>query len=90
MNLLLRGALILAGLIFAASLMIVMLVLLAAWGLRALWCKLTGRPVNPFAMRMDPRSGFERVVRQHRSSAADSAKRSRRVVTDVTDVEAKG
>jgi flagellar biosynthesis protein FlhB len=90
MNLLLRSALILAGLIFAASLMIVVLVLLAAWGLRAVWCKLTGRPVNPFAMRMDPRSGFERVFRQHPSSAVDSAKPSRRVVTDVTDVEAKG
>jgi flagellar biosynthesis protein FlhB len=86
---LIRFLLIIAGLIFAASLVIVMMVLLAAWGLRALWCKLTGQPVNPFAMRMDPRSGFERVFKQDGRQSQGSDKPSRRVVENVTDVEPK-
>jgi flagellar biosynthesis protein FlhB len=86
---LIRLLLIIAGLIFAASLMIVMMVLLAAWGLRALWCKLTGQPVNPFAMRMDPRAGFERVFKQGGQHSQGSGKPPRRVVENVTDVEPK-
>jgi hypothetical protein len=43
-NLLVRLVLLIAGLVFAASLAIVAVLLLALWSLRALWCKLTGRP----------------------------------------------
>jgi hypothetical protein len=86
---LLRLLLIVAGLIFALSLALVMVVLLAAWGLRALWCKLTGQPLTPFAMRFDPRTGFDQVFRQAERHGAASATPSRRVLGDVTDVEPK-
>ena len=88
MNLLLRILLTFAGLIFAASLLVVMLVLLIVWTLRALWFKLTGRAVTPFAMRMNPRAGFEQVFRQARRDPAASPT-PRRDMGDVTDVEPK-
>jgi hypothetical protein len=89
MKFLLRLLFIAAGLIFALSLLILMIVLLALWGLRALWCKLTGQPVNPFVMHMNPRTGFDQVFRQadRNSNAAD--KPPRRDLQDVTDVEPK-
>jgi hypothetical protein len=97
MKFLLRVLLVVAGLIVALSLLFVMIVLLGVWGVRALWCKLTGQPVNPFAMRMNPRAGFEQVFRQAgRGSEPSESDRSdkpskppRRVVEDVTDVEPK-
>lgn len=93
MNFLLRVLLVLAGLIFAASLIVVMAAMLLVWGIRALWLKLTGQPVMPFAMRMHPRAGFDQVFRQgHRgenSGVSEPAKPSRRVPHDVTDVEPK-
>lgn len=89
MKFLLRVVLIAAGLIFALSLALVMVVLLAAWGLRALWCKLTGKPLTPFVMRMNPRTGFDQVFRQAERHGAASAAPSRRVLGDVTDVEPK-
>ncbi len=90
MNFLLRLILVIAGLIFAASLMIVMIILLTVWSIRAIWCKLTGRPLLPFAMRMNPRAGFEQVFKKAQSHAAGNAKPPRRPLDDVTDVEPKG
>jgi hypothetical protein len=58
-----------AGLVLFASLLLATLVLAAAWGLRAGWARLTGRPVNPWVMRMDPRTGFGTVFRSARWSA---------------------
>ena len=89
MNFLLRLILVVAGLIFAASLIVVMLVLLVLWGIRAVWCQLTGRPLVPFAMRMNPRAGFEQMYRKAQSRTEDSAKPPRRKLDDVTDVEPK-
>ncbi len=89
MNFLLRILLILAGLIFAASLIIVMLVLLFSWSLRALWFKLTGRPVLPFVMRMNPRTGFEQVFKKAQENGVNPNKPPRRKLDDVTDVEPK-
>lgn len=60
---LVRLVLLMAGLVFAASLMVAVGVLLVFWGLRALWAKLTGQPISPFVMRIDPRTGFGRVYR---------------------------
>ena len=90
MNFLLRLILVIAGLIFAASLVVVMLILLAVWSIRAIWCKLTGRPLVPFEMRMNPRAGFEQVFKKAQSQAGDSGKPPRRPLDDVTDVEPKG
>jgi hypothetical protein len=84
MKFVVRLLLLVAGLVFTLSLLVVMLVLLVLWGLRALWYKLTGKPILPFAMRMNPRAGFEQVFRP-----ASSTQQQRRKLEDVTDVEPK-
>lgn len=81
-----------AGLVVAASLLAALLVLVAAWGLRAGWARLTGRPVMPFVMGIDPRAGFGRVFRQRAWASeparqAPSAGGARLRAADVTDVE---
>ncbi len=86
---LLRVLFVAAGLIFALSLMVVMAVLLVLWGMRALWCKMTGQPVNPFVMRMSPRSGFDQVFKQADRSTTPLRRPPRSGMDDVTDVEPK-
>ncbi len=88
---LVRLVLIAAALVFAASLALLAFVLLVLWGLRAVWCKLTGRPVNPFVMRINPRTGFGNIYRPSPTTgAAENPAKSKRLSTDdVTDVEAK-
>lgn len=68
-----------AGLVMMASLAVAALVLAAAWGLRAGWARLMGRPTTPWVMRMDPRAGFGTVFRSARWSATA---RSGRVAPD--------
>jgi len=77
MNLLLRLALLAAGLAFAASLAFVLLVGLALWSVRAVALRLLGRPVAPFVMRVHPRDAFRRPARRFPTGG------------DVTDVEIK-
>lgn len=86
---LLRLLLIAAGLIFGLSLALVMIVLLAAWGVRALWCKLTGKPLTPFVMRFHPREGFDQLFKRADRSEQAPVQASRRLLADVTDVEPK-
>lgn len=85
----LRLVLLVAGLLFAASLAVAFVFLLGLWLLRAGWARLTGRTVTPFVMRMHPRGGFNHVYRQaepaSRTPRADAAVLGRR--GDVTDVE---
>jgi hypothetical protein len=89
----LRLVLLAAGLVFAASLVVVATVLLALWGLRYLWARLTGKPVAPLMFRVDPRAGFGRVYRgeagapfgQPRPRGAQPVRES----ADVTDVVVK-
>jgi hypothetical protein len=90
-NFLLRVVLLAAGLVFAASLALMALVLLALWGVRAVWCKLTGQPINPFVVRMRPGAGFGTVFRPRPSAPADArpTKPGRVGMDDVTDVEPK-
>lgn len=90
-NFLIRVLLLAAGLVFAASLAVVATGLLALWGVRAVWCKLTGQPINPFVVRMRPGAGFDTVFRPRQSPQADAppAKPSRVGMDDVTDVEPK-
>jgi hypothetical protein len=90
-NFLFRLVLLAAGLVFAASLVLIALVLMLLWSVRAVWCKLTGQPINPFVVRMSPRTGFGNVFRSRPDQQAqDNPTKSRRVSTDdVTDVEAK-
>ena len=89
---LLRLFVVAAGLVFAASLAVVFAAVLAFWLLRAGWARLTGRPVSPFVMRIDPRGGFERMYRRadpSRRTPRANAAAPGRVVGDVTDVEPK-
>jgi uncharacterized membrane protein len=89
-SLLVRTALVLVGLVFAASLLVVFVLLLALWSLRALWARVTGRPARPFVMRFGPRQGFEEMVRRARPASrtprADAAA-GRGRLGDVSDVE---
>lgn len=81
-----------AGLVFAASLAVAFVLLLAVWGLRSAWARLTGRPAAPFVVRIDPLGGFGRVMRRagsaSRTPRADSVG-GRVRAADVTDVEPK-
>lgn len=62
-RLVVRLVLVAAGLLFFVSLLAAMLVLALASGLRTLWARLAGRPVAPWAMRIDPRAGWSTVYR---------------------------
>ncbi len=88
-----RLLMVLAGLVFAASLAVLMLVLLVLWGLRAVWCTLTGRPINPLAGlmrgRMNPRAGFDHVFKPAGQGRAPLRKPARNGMDDVTDVDPK-
>ncbi len=93
-RLFLRLVFVVAGLVFAAALAVAVVILLALWGARSLWARLTGRPVTPFVMRIDPRGGFGRVYQPRRWDAdspvaPDAVGTGRRQIADVTDVEAK-
>lgn len=63
LRLLLRVVVIAMGLVLFASLLVAALVLALVWTLRAGWARLTGKPITPWAMRMDPRTGFSTVFR---------------------------
>lgn len=88
-----RLVLLLAGLLVAASIALAVFLLLVFWGLRMLWAKLTGRPVVPFVMRFNPRTGFGQVFRagqtERAAAEAQSNSRGRNPLADVTDVEPK-
>ena len=53
---LIRAVVVVAGLVIFLSLLAAVLVLALVWGLRALWARLTGRPVMPWTLRVDPRT----------------------------------
>jgi hypothetical protein len=89
-----------AALLFAVSVAIMAVVLLAAWGVRAMWCKITGQPINPLEallkQRLNPRHGFDQVFRGRAGASmgegAGEAARDkplRKGMDDVTDVEPK-
>jgi hypothetical protein len=80
-----------AGLVLAASIAVAVLLLLAVWSVRASWARLTGRPVTPFVMRMNPRGGFDRMYRGPQGSPMQQGeyRQERREIADVTDVEVK-
>jgi hypothetical protein len=92
MTFLVRLFLVAAGLLFAASMAVAAVLMLALLGIRAVWAKLTGRPVVPFIIRINPRSGFERMYRRAEPGSptprADAEQPGRRA-GDVTDVEPK-
>ena len=58
------------GLMVAAGVLAMSLLLLASWSVRMLWLKLTGRRVTPFKARFSPRAAF-RGARRRASEAGD-------------------
>jgi hypothetical protein len=92
LNLLLRVFLVAAGALLAASLAAAFVLMAVVWGARSAWAKLTGRPVMPFMMRIDPRAGFDRMYRRPHSSSRTpraDAVQARVRPGDITDVEAR-
>jgi hypothetical protein len=88
---LLSVVLVLVGLTVAVSALVVFLAVLGLWSLRALWGRLTGRPVTGFTARFGPRDVFEEVLRRGRARPASPTPRAagRGRLADVTDVEAR-
>lgn len=66
------------GLVVAAGMVAVSMLVLGIWCVRALWLKLTGRPLPAFTARFSTRGVFHRGMRR-RSPAGG----------DVIDVEAR-
>jgi hypothetical protein len=90
---LLRVLLVVAGLTVAAAMLVVFVFVLGAWSLRALWARVTGRPVAAFGMRMGPAAAFHDIMRRapaaqaSRTPRADAVVGPRRGSDDVTDVQ---
>lgn len=54
----LRAVVLVAGLVVFMSLLTAALLLALMWGLRMLWARITGRPVTPWVMGVDPRAAW--------------------------------
>lgn len=102
LGLIVRVGLLLAGLVFFASLLAAALVLLTLWLLRALWAKVTGQPVRPWVFQMNRRPPWQRAdapfgspSTQAQDDVVDAEVRELRDtgdasdVTEVTDVQPK-
>jgi uncharacterized protein (DUF58 family) len=94
LGLMLRLSLLLAGLVFFASLMAVATAVLMLWLLRALWATVTGRPVQPWVFKMSrrppwQRGGFPGTPPSKADNVVDAEVRVRHDDADVTDVQAK-
>jgi len=77
MTFVLRLFLLLAGLLFAASLSVAAALMLAVWGVRAAWARLTGKPSVPF------------IIRTRRADILRPRRAPARAPADITDVEPK-
>lgn len=92
-----RVAMLMAGLIFFASVLAMALILLGVWLLRAVWAKLTGQPVNPWKFQVDRQAMWNRFYRPPGSGQGQQAPgqgagwsaAQRRDNADVIDVEPK-
>ncbi|MFZ4288517.1 hypothetical protein [Variovorax sp. HJSM1_2] len=95
MRFVLQLALVVFALIFVGSLLLAAALLAGVWSLRALWSKITGRPIAPWSMRMSPGAGWNQVFRAGERwtpagrAARGAATPSARRATDVTDVQVK-
>ena len=77
-----RVVLLLAGLVFLASLLGAALLLLVVWLLRALWARLTGQPVSPWTFQINRQAMMNRFYRGPGATGA-----GRRDDADVIDAE---
>ena len=92
LGLVLRLGLLVAGLVFFASVLAAGLLFLALWLLRALWAKVTGKPVQPWVFQMNRRppwaqggrgAGFGAPQAKSSEDVIDAEVRDVSVVTDV-------
>ena len=87
---LVRLLLLAVGLVFALSLLGLLLLLACFWAIRAAWARLLGRPVTPWVMRVDPRAGWSRFYQAGSSwPQREPSALERLQPTDITDVQAK-
>ena len=96
-----RVGLLLAALVFFASLLVAGFVILALWLLRALWAKVTGQPVSPWTFQMNRQAVWQRFNQGGFGQSGAASKPDNVVdaevrdvtdvtnVTEVTDVEPK-
>ena len=84
MRVLLRVALLLAGMVFLASLLVAALVMLVLWSLRSLWARLNGRPSAPWTFKVDRQAVWDRFYR-----APGRGPARQRDDSDVIDVQVK-
>jgi hypothetical protein len=92
MRVVLQLALVVFALIFVGSLLVAAALLAGVWSLRALWSKITGRPIAPWTMRMSPGAGWNQVFRagaRWQPAARGAEPRAARETADVTDVQIK-
>ncbi|MDL5035306.1 hypothetical protein [Comamonas resistens] len=69
-----RIMLMLVGLVFFLCLMAVAALIALAWGVRALWAKLTGQPIMPMSFgSMSPFAGWQTVYRSGAEWMAQSS-----------------
>lgn len=91
-GLILRVGLLVAGLVFFLSLLSAASLLLMVWLLRALWARLTGQPVTPWAFKVNREAMWNRFYRapgQDPRPGAGAGPSARRDDSDVIDVEPK-
>jgi len=74
MTFIFRLFLLVAGLLFAASMSVAAVFMLVLWGIRTAWARLTGKPAMPSIIR----TRSAKIVRPRQAAAAD-----------ITDVEPK-
>lgn len=84
LGLVLRVVLLLAGLVFLVSLLAAALLVLVVWLLRALWARLTGKPVQPWTFQINRQAMWNRFHQAQGGGQAAAGDQS-----DVIDVEAK-
>ncbi len=94
MGFILRLGLLLAGLVFVATILLLAGLMLVLWMLRALWAKLTGQPVSPWTFQAHRMADWQRFYRGARrpGDAQDpqaSTTAKDRQQGDVVDVEIK-
>lgn len=85
-RLIFRAALLLLGLVFFSSLLIVTAAVLALWSVRAVWARLTGRPVAPPVFHFNARQRWSQFNAKGDAWRAGS-RSMQRDQGDVIDVE---
>ncbi len=82
-----RVVLLLAGLIFMASLLVAALLVLVLWLLRALWAKLTGQPVRPWTFQVNRQAMWQHFYRQPGRDAAPGRDDSNVIDAEVKEIK---